>query len=145
MKVVDEVKVGDVMVREVKTLPIDANVVTAAKFMREYDIGSILITKEGRLKGILTETDIVRKVVAQGIDPSRVEVGDVMSTPLITIGPDASLKEAAEMMRDRHIKKLPVVNEHRRLLGIITQSDIVKNYPSIIDLIEGTVEAGLEQ
>ena len=92
----------------------------------------------------MTETDIVRKVVANGLDPHKVEVGDVMSSPVITIHPTATLKEAATVMKERHIKKIPVITEERKLVGIITQSDIVKNYPAIIDIIEAKVEAGVD-
>ncbi len=74
--------------------------------------------------GILTERDLVKKIVAKATDPQAVKVGDVMSSPLVTISPEASLRDAASLMLKSGVKRLPVTS-NERLVGIITDTDLV--------------------
>jgi CBS domain-containing protein len=94
----------------------------AARLMRATDSDSLIIFDLGTATGIITERDIIRKVTAEGRDPMRVHVGEIVSSPLITIHPDKPIKEAAELMLKKRIRHLPVVKENR-LLGIITFRD----------------------
>jgi len=97
----------------------------AARLMRTADRDSLIVFDLGRAIGIVTERDIIRKVTAEGRDAMHVHVGDIVSSPLITIHPDKPAREAAALMLEKKIRHLPVVKENR-LLGIITLQDFAK-------------------
>ncbi|ABM80982.1 CBS domain-containing protein [Hyperthermus butylicus] len=132
----EELKISDVMTPNVITCKPDDTVVDAARKMAKYSIGSVVVVDDkGTILGILTEGDIVRRVVARGLDPSRTLVRDVMTTNPVTIYSDATLAAAAEYMKRKGIGHLPVVNEQGRLVGIITKTDIVRLAPSLIEVL----------
>ncbi len=129
-------RVSDVMTVNVVTVRPDNTVVEAARKMAENGVGSVLVVDErGTLIGILTEGDIVRRVVARGLNPAETHVEEVMTRNPVTIYEDAALDAAAELMRERGIGHLPVVNEKGRLVGIITRSDIVRIAPSLMEIL----------
>ncbi len=131
-----ELKVSDVMTSNVITVKPDETIVDAARKMAENKIGSVVVVDDkGTIIGILTEGDIVRRVVARGLDPSQTPVEAVMTKNPITIFEDADLAAAAELMREKGVGHLPVVNEEGRLVGIITRSDIVRIAPSLIEIL----------
>ncbi|NMB85611.1 MAG: inosine 5'-monophosphate dehydrogenase [Methanosaeta sp. PtaB.Bin018] len=119
-----EIPVRDIMTRPVITADADLDILNAAKRMGSANVGSLIILAEGRPIGILTERDLVKKVVAQAADPRRVKVGDIMSAPVVSIEPEASLREAAELMLKSGVKRLPVIS-NGGLIGIITDTDLV--------------------
>lgn len=96
----------------------------AAKMMKDSNIGCIIVTENNTAIGILTERDLVRKVIALQ-KPLSTSVKDIMSTPLIMIDPEQSLWELAELMKQKQIHKVPVV-EHGKLVGIITATDLTR-------------------
>jgi CBS domain-containing protein len=113
------------MTKEVVYANLTESLQSAAAKMAERDIGSIVIVQEGKPIGIVTERDFVRRVAALGKDSRTLTVVDVMSTPLVTVGPECDINTAAKIMTDNNIKRLPVV-EGERLIGIITSFDIAK-------------------
>jgi len=113
------------MTKEVVYANLTESLQSAAAKMAERDIGSIVIVQEGKPIGIVTERDFVRRVAALGKDSRTLTVVDVMSTPLVTVGPECDINTAAKIMTDNNIKRLPVV-EGERLMGIITSFDIAK-------------------
>lgn len=127
--------VRDFMTRAVKTVRIDANVRDAVKKMNKFNIGSIVVVDGKRPVGIITERDILRRIVEEGTDPSMIEVKQIMPHPTVTIQPDASIEEAAKLMAKKRIKKLPVV-ENDKLVGIITTMDLTRASPKIVSLME---------
>lgn len=127
--------VRDVMTRGVKTIRPDDTVLEAVSKMNKFHIGSVVVTNNGRPIGIITERDILVKVVEPCMDPASVRARDVMSKPVITIEPNAAVEEAARIMARARIKKLPVV-EGNKLLGIITTTDIVRANPTQIGILE---------
>lgn len=96
----------------------------AAQLMNDRSIGGVVVTDGGRLAGIFTERDILRRVVAQGRDPATTRVTEVMTAPVIACSPDTSLEECAAMMTAKHIRHLPVVTE-KGLSGVITIGDVL--------------------
>ena len=122
-------KVRDLMSYPLNTVRPDATVLDAIKAMVDGKKGGIIVCGEGLLKecqGIVTTTKIFEKVLAIGVDPNEIKISDVMtSAPLITIGPNATVKEAADLMMKHSIRRLPVV-EDRALVGIITSKDLLK-------------------
>lgn len=127
--------VRDFMTRAEKTVRIDANVREAVKKMNKFNIGSIIVMQGRRPVGILTERDILRRIVESFLEPSLIKVKEIMSHPLVTIKSDVSIEEAARLMTKKRIKKLPVV-ENDRLVGIITSTDLMRAGPKLVYLLE---------
>ncbi len=119
-------RVRDLMTVDVPLTTLNTPVSDAARLMRSTDSDSLIVFDIGRATGIVTERDIIRKITAEGRDPMRVHVGEIVSSPLITIHPDRSVREAATLMLEKKIRHLPVVKENR-LLGIITLQDFAKH------------------
>lgn len=116
-------KVRDIMTTQLVTVAPSATVADAARKMRDADIGNVLVTDDGRPVGIITDRDIAVRVVAEGKDVNQAQVGDFMSTELITGLPDWDVEDAAEILAEEQIRRLPVV-ENGRLVGIVSLGDI---------------------
>jgi CBS domain-containing protein len=102
---------------------------TAAKKMQELDVGSLPICGEDqRLKGMITDRDIVIKCIAAGGDPRSVKAGELAQGKPVTIGADDSIEEAIETMKSHKVRRLPVIDGHN-LVGMVSQGDIARNYP----------------
>jgi predicted transcriptional regulator len=117
-----------------------ATVEEAAKLLKANNIGSVLVLHKGEPVGIITERDIIVKVVAAGKDPKKVQLRSVMSSPLKAIGPEVGIEECAKTLRDEHVKRLPVVDKKGQLIGIVSQSDIVRISPALFDIIRERTE-----
>lgn len=127
--------VRDIMTKTLRTVKPNSSVLDAVQKMNKFNIGSILVVDGRKPVGIVTERDILRRVVELSMEPSIVKVSDIMSHPVITINPDATIEEAARLMTVRQIKKLPVVEEDG-VVGIITTMDIMKAAPRMMNLFE---------
>jgi len=115
------------MNRNVKTLGPDDSVKTAAEKMAKYWMGSLVIVKGEKVVGILTERDILNKVMAAGKSPLKTKIKDIMSRSIITIDGGGTLDDAIKLMKSHDIKKLPVM-EKGKLAGIITTTDIITSF-----------------
>jgi CBS domain-containing protein len=118
--------VRDAMTENPHSIGHSASVVEAARLMRAQDIGSLPITDEEKLVGMITDRDITTRVVAEGADATRTSVEDVYSRDLISVEPDRGLEEALQLMARHQVRRLPVV-ENGRLVGIVAQADIALN------------------
>lgn len=118
-------KVKDVMVTEAVTVDSESNVKEAVERMNNYEIGCLIVMKKESFVGILTERDVLKRVVAEARDPDETLVRDVMSKSLTVVRPEASLEQATFLMLERKVKKLPVVKDEK-LVGIITLTDIAR-------------------
>ncbi len=114
------------MTTDVPVTTLNTPVSDAARLMRATDRDSLIVFDLGRATGIVTERDIIRKVTAEARDPMRMHVADIVSSPLISIHPDKSAKDAAVLMVQNKIRHLPVVKEGR-LLGMFTLQDFAKH------------------
>ncbi len=128
------VSVRDAMADKVLTAGPNTTVDRAAKLMAERGVGSIIIVKKKKPIGILTERDLLMKVVSLDLKPSKVKVGKIMSSPITTIAPDVDMTEAARMMAHSKIRRLPVV-ERGVLVGILTASDITAISPELTEVV----------
>jgi len=129
-------QVKDIMNTDVKTISPASTAQDAAKEMNKYGIGGLIVVDRDRMAGIVTERDIMRHVVAAGKDPKKVKTKEIMVKRVIMIDPEADIYEAAEIMQQNGIKKLPVLHKSS-LVGIITATDIVAAQPKMIqDLSE---------
>ncbi len=120
-----DIPVKEVMTREVCTIRKSDSVHTLAKRMVEYGVGSAVVIENGKPIGIVTEKDLISKIVARNRTPAKVKIEEVMTHPIITITPHTSLREAAMIMIKRGIRRLPVVDNSGNLVGIITDNDIL--------------------
>ena len=128
--------VADVMTREVVTISPDAPVIEAARLMRDRDIGSVVVvSSRGEVIGIVTEKDIVARVVAENRDPLKTTVREVMTPNPITVYDDTPLETAARIMDEQKIGHLPVVDKAGRLVGIVAKSDIIEFTPELIQIL----------
>jgi len=104
----------------------DKPVAYAAKMMKQESVGLAPVVEGDRLVGTLTDRDIVVRVVAEGKDPQTVAVREVASTDLITIDPQQDLDEALQLMASKQVRRLPVVEQDGRLVGVLAQADIAR-------------------
>jgi len=117
-------KIRDVMTPNPRTVEPSTPVQEAAKIMRDEDVGPIPIVENGSVTGIVTDRDIVLNVVAEGSDPSSTPVSQIASRDLVTVDPEQTLDEALRLMAQHQIRRLPVVEEDGRLVGIVAQADV---------------------
>jgi CBS domain-containing protein len=114
------------MTKNVITLDSSAPVKKVAELMDKHDIGCVIVMNEGKPIGIITERDMLKRVLLQFKDPRMTRVNDIMSTPLIASNPETNVREAVRLMNERRIKKLPVV-EASHLIGLLTITDLVRS------------------
>ena len=138
-----ELCVEDIMSRDVVTVDANQTIKNAARSMAKFGVSGLVVLYEGKLVGILTERDILMRVVTSGINPEKVQVRDVMSEPVIVVNPAMPLDKAVNIMFQEKIKKLPVVNkteEHIKLVGILSLTDIAKLQPKLLESIKCIAE-----
>ncbi|MGD2107300.1 MAG: CBS domain-containing protein [Nitrosopumilaceae archaeon] len=116
--------VEDIMVKNVATADYSASILEAAKLMTEKNIGCVIITKDQKPIGIVTERDFVRRFVAIKKQTSE-PISELMTLPVIYVNPEETVRNAADLMRENQIHKLAVIKD-QSLVGIITNSDLVK-------------------
>ena len=136
--------VDEIMVEKVVSIRVDATIKDAVNLMNTHDIGCLIVSKNGEIQGIITERDILKRVVAESRDAELTKVSDVMSKPLVVGGPTMYIEDAAKLMFKKNIKKLPITKDGR-LIGIITLSDIarVTNVePQIAKVVEELKKTG---
>jgi CBS domain-containing protein len=133
--------VRDAMTEDPRTIGASASVVEAARLMREEHIGSLPVTEDERLVGMITDRDITTRVVAESAVPETTSVGDVYSRDLISVEPNNDLEEALQLMARHQVRRLPVV-ENGRLVGIVAQADIAlrENEKKTGELVEAISE-----
>jgi CBS domain-containing protein len=137
-----DVKVEDVMSSPVITIKDTDSVLAAAKLMKKHEIGCVVVVgKSGEPKGLITERDVVRRVSAFDLLPSKVQAGKSMTRPAASIGAAAGVTEAAKKMREMKIRRL-IVLQGEKLKGIITSNDIVDITPALIDVITEKSQIG---
>ena len=115
--------VRDAMTEDPRSIGASASIVEAARLMREQHIGSLPVTDDERLVGMITDRDITTRVVAESAVPEKTSVGDVYSRDLIIVEPDNDLDQALQLMARHQVRRLPVV-ENGKLVGMVAQADI---------------------
>ena len=134
------VKVGDAMTEKPVTVPSTLRIDKCAQLMAENHVGSLLVGEDGKVVGMFTERDIVRKIVAKGVQPWSVHAKDVMETKLVTIRPDEDVFEALRTMADYNIRHLVVKNADGKFVGFITGKDILKIQPQLFEILSEKIE-----
>jgi CBS domain-containing protein len=128
-------RVEDVMVKEVITIDEEMTIKEAADVMNKFEIGCLIAVGKGKAAGILTERDLLKRIVAEGKDAAKIHVKDVMTSPLVVAEPKMDLAEAVKLMFQMQIKKLPVV-EGTRLVGLVSLTDIARFQPQMMTIVK---------
>jgi CBS domain-containing protein len=135
-------KVEDVMVEEVITVEADATVMRAVKLMNKHEIGCLIVTKGMKPVGIVTERDLLKRVLAESRDPEKTRIWKVMSAPLVFVDPNMDVEDAVRFMLKMKIKKLPIVKKGG-LLGLVTLTDLVRFQPQMVSILKKLSELKL--
>lgn len=128
-----EIIVKEAMKTNLVMVSPSTTIIESAKIMKKNKIGNVIIVEKNQPIGILTESDILKKVVAEGKDVNKVKVKDVMTTPIVVIDPYVNLEVAMETMGKCNVRRLPVI-EDNKLIGIITQKDISMMSPILHEI-----------
>ncbi len=137
-------KVKDVMIKKIITTKLADSIQRASELMRKNRVGCLIVTKDKNPIGIITESDIIKKVVAKNMDASKTKVEEIMAAPLIFGDSADDLAVASKKMIKFHIKRLPII-ENEKLTGILTDTDIVRVSPDMIDLLEERLKINEEE
>ena len=119
--------IRDIMTPNPRSVDSSVSAVEAARVMRDEDIGIVPMTEGDRLVGTVTDRDIAVRVVAEGRNPESTTVGEIASRELVTIDPQQGLDEALRLMARHQVRRLPVVEEDGKLVGIVAQADIAQH------------------
>lgn len=120
-------RIRELMTDNPKTVDADQSVFDAAQTMRDDDVGLVPVVEGQRLVGTVTDRDIAIRVVAEERDPRSTTVRDIASTDLVTVDPDQGLDEALRLMAQHQVRRLPVVEEDGKLIGIVAQADVARH------------------
>ena len=127
-------KVIDMAVHEVATITADNTICDCARQMRLEHVGSLVVVNDDQTPlGMITDRDIAIEVVARNLDPMKLTVRDVMTTPVVTAGPSESMVVALARMREFGVRRLPIVDEEGKLVGVISNSNLVEELSSLLD------------
>ena len=127
-------KDNDMAVHDVATTPSSKTITECAAQMREQHVGSLVIVDDQQIpQGMITDRDIAIQVVALNQDPNKVTVADIMTTPVVTATVDESMVVALARMREFGIRRLPIVDENNKLVGVISNSNLVEELSSLLE------------
>lgn len=113
----------------------DETLAGAGEMMLKKEVGSLVVVENGKLAGMITEKDLIKALVQSRKDPTKVKVKEVMARKMVTIPPETDLYDIAKIMNEQDIRRLPVVDKNEELLGIVTEKDLLKIQPSVIDVL----------
>lgn len=123
-------KISEVMTPDAQCIAPGAPVVEAAEIMRQLDIGALPVCEEGHLVGIVTDRDIVVRGVAVEADLQTLTVAEIMSPQIVSIGEDDEVESAVRAMEKHQVRRLPVVNRHQRIVGMLSLGDLAVETPT---------------
>jgi len=122
-------KVGEILTPDPECVTPDTTITMAAQKMKALDVGLLPICQSDRLVGTVTDRDIVVRAIATGANPNTTTIGDVMSSEVVFCFEDEEIEQAAQLMEQRQIRRLPVLNGEKRLVGIVSLGDIAVRSP----------------
>jgi CBS domain-containing protein len=127
-------KVKDVMDRKVHSIDAEKSVDEAVKMMLQNKVWSLVVERRGLPQGLVTERDVFRRCLAEGVSLSKTSVGSIASFPLITVGPDAPIREAMDLMAAKDIRRLFVVDKGK-IIGRVTQTELFQSSLSVMEFL----------
>ena len=117
-------RIAEIMTRDPEVVPSDVFLKDAALRMQQLDVGTLPIRDGDRLVGMLTDRDITVRATAQGRDPTKTQVRDVMTPEVVYCFEDQEVSEATKLMQEKQIRRLPILNQEKRLVGIVSLGDV---------------------
>lgn len=123
-------KVADYMSGEIRSIHLEATIREAGKLLQKYRVGSLLVDDGKRYVGVITDTDMSRKAVAQGLDPTTTPVKRCLSKPIISVEDNQPLSDAVKLMKNKGIRHLAVTQDNT-IIGILSVSDLLRYYSGI--------------
>ncbi len=130
--------VKDYMMKDFETIDLGISAIAVSKIMAEKNLGYLIVLEKDCPVGIITERDLVRKVIAGEKDPSKVKVSEVMTTPLVTIDPDGTVDEAIKVMMEHGIQRLPVMRMNV-FYGVFTPNGLARHFNEYEEKVAGDV------
>jgi len=137
-------KVSDAMTKKPIEVSESTSIRECAQMMKEQDVGSVLVNRDGKLAGIITEEDLVYRIVAESKNASKAKVKDIMITKLVTIEPDKDIYDALMKMSSSNVKRLPVLKGNK-LVGLLTLKDVLKIQPQLFEIVAERYELREEE
>ena len=128
-------RLEDVVVRKVVTIRPEASAKDAVDLMEDQSTSCLVMINGDKIEGIVTSRDVIQRVVAWGHDPMEVAVKEIASNPVVTLKPESLLGEAIKIMLNRRIKKIPLIDDEGRLLGLVSLSDVVEFHSELFSAI----------
>ncbi len=125
---------GDIMRKEVDTVSGEVTVLDASRIMMNNSAGFLIVERDGKSVGIVTEWDILVKVTSKQLDPSKTYLRDIMTKSFIYVGPDTPTNRVVSIMKENKIRRIPVV-ENGHVQGVITSRDIIRIFEDYMDNI----------
>lgn len=122
--------VGDAMAKDVQTVAVDAPLVEVAQRMLKFDIGSIPVTKDGLLVGVITDRDMVVRCIAEGRVPTQMHAADVMSVEIVCCFAEQDTEEAKALMSEHNVRRLPVIDKEHHVIGVLSRSNLFGATPA---------------
>jgi CBS domain-containing protein len=132
-------KVGDLMAKHVEFIDATATVQDAASLMGELDVSALPIGTADDLKGVITDRDILYRVVAEGKDPRRTQVLQVATKTIFSVRPEDPISNAMDLMASQNVRRLPVLDDAQRVIGWITLSDLSRHLLVESELMQGAL------
>ncbi|MBI1972068.1 MAG: CBS domain-containing protein [Candidatus Aenigmarchaeota archaeon] len=130
----EAMRVKDAMTRRIATIGESDSVQSAAELMKKWRVGSLIVVRGKNPTGIVTESDIIKKVVSRDLSAANIEVKEIMSSPMKFLSPEENLTDATRKMISAKIRRMPVISKGE-VVGILTHTDIVRISPSMIDIL----------
>ncbi len=134
-------RIGDIMTRDVEFVPPGMRVAEVAATMGDLSVGALPVGSADDLQGILTDRDILFRVVAKGLDPNAVTAGDVMTATVFSCRPEDSVTTALDLMGARNLRRLPVLDGDGRVIGLVTLADLSR----VMLLSSGVIERAVQE
>jgi len=131
--------VCDAMTQRPISVEHDLAIVECAKVMADNHVGTLIVKKNNRLAGLLSEKDIVRKVIAEGLDPAKILAGEMMETKFAKVSPEQDIYDAIKIMRDNNVRHVPVM-DGKKMVGFLTGKDILKIQPQLFEVLADKIE-----
>ncbi len=139
------VLVRDVMTKEVHVVRNDTSMAEVVATMAKYDLGYIMVEQSGKPTGIITEHDIIVRLVTQGLAPSAVIARMVYTNPIFTIDEEATVEEGVNLMKHWGVKHLPVTGKEGELVGVLTAENVMFAVPSMLSSLEEICRPGFKR
>ena len=131
--------VCDAMTQKPVSVEHNATIVQCSEIMAENHVSTLIVKKSNRLVGLLSEKDIVRKIIAEGLDPGKITASEIMEKDFPTIGPEKDIYDAIILMRDKNVRHLPVMSKST-MVGFLTGKDVLKFQPQLFEVLADRIE-----